>query len=113
MEEPLKRCPKCGQEKPATNDFFYKDGKSKDGFNCWCIQCHKDFKRNKKPKKDDSQFLEKKKFKTKEIVRSFKKPSPGLIDPITLATPEEIVKALRRGTAIEIMDMIRNGFEIQ
>lgn len=44
MDTPIKRCTKCGQEKPATLDYFpkRKPPKSKDGLDCWCLGCHKE-----------------------------------------------------------------------
>lgn len=40
---PLKKCSRCGQKKPAHNDFFSKNKTSKDGFYSICKCC-----RNKK-----------------------------------------------------------------
>lgn len=40
---PLKKCSKCGQLKPANNNFFSKNKTSKDGFYSICKKC-----RNKK-----------------------------------------------------------------
>ena len=40
---PLKKCSRCGQQKPAHNDFFSKNKTSKDGFYSICKCC-----RNKK-----------------------------------------------------------------
>lgn len=40
---PMKKCSKCGQEKPAHNDFFSKNKTSKDHFYSICKRC-----RNKK-----------------------------------------------------------------
>jgi recombinational DNA repair protein (RecF pathway) len=35
----LRKCTSCGQEKPATTEYFYK--KSNGGLNAWCIECFK------------------------------------------------------------------------
>ena len=36
---PLKRCLKCGQELPATTDYFYRRAEAKDGLNTRCKAC--------------------------------------------------------------------------
>ena len=35
----LKRCPRCGEFKPATLEYFYKGAKWKDGFKPYCKKC--------------------------------------------------------------------------
>ena len=35
----MKRCRKCGEEKPATAEFFYKDTRRKDGLKSCCKPC--------------------------------------------------------------------------
>lgn len=37
----LKRCPRCGEHKPATLDNFTRDKKTRDGLSCWCKLCMK------------------------------------------------------------------------
>lgn len=37
----LKTCKKCGSEKPATNEHFYKDKTKKDGFHVHCRDCQR------------------------------------------------------------------------
>jgi hypothetical protein len=37
----MKKCSKCGEEKPATPEFFYRHKSSKYGLSCWCKECHK------------------------------------------------------------------------
>lgn len=37
--EPTKRCTKCGEEKPATNEYFARAPRRKDGLECWCKSC--------------------------------------------------------------------------
>lgn len=45
MIVPRKRCSKCGEEKPATPEYFHK-GKSKaDGLHVWCKECALTYKR--------------------------------------------------------------------
>lgn len=38
---PLKRCTKCGEEKPATSDYFIKDSSKRDGLYSSCRLCYK------------------------------------------------------------------------
>lgn len=40
-KETLKRCGKCEQEKPATEEFFYSCPRAKDGFEGTCRECRK------------------------------------------------------------------------
>ncbi len=35
----LKRCTKCGEEKPATTEFFHRDKRMKDGLRTMCKVC--------------------------------------------------------------------------
>ncbi len=39
-----RRCRKCGEEKPATREWFYRNDATHDGCQSWCIAC---FKRRK------------------------------------------------------------------
>ena len=46
---PLKRCPMCPEDNqwhPATAEFFYRNMKSRDGFNTPCKRCQKDGKKH-------------------------------------------------------------------
>lgn len=36
---PLKRCPKCGEEKPATLEYFQRNKQAKSGLSCYCKPC--------------------------------------------------------------------------
>lgn len=38
---PLKHCPKCGNEYPATIEYFHRSVKSSDGLRSCCKQCRK------------------------------------------------------------------------
>lgn len=38
---PLKKCSKCGQEKPFTPEYFHRDTRNKSGLRCTCVECHK------------------------------------------------------------------------
>lgn len=37
----LKRCPKCGQKKPKTPKYFYRNKSKKDGFHSHCKDCER------------------------------------------------------------------------
>lgn len=39
---PLKHCPKCDQDKPATAEYFARNKNRIDGFQCWCKMCRKE-----------------------------------------------------------------------
>lgn len=39
MDTPLKKCSKCGEEKPATLEYFSKDGNKKTGLRASCKVC--------------------------------------------------------------------------
>lgn len=36
----LKRCPQCGREKPLCCEFFCANKRTKDGYACYCKECH-------------------------------------------------------------------------
>ncbi len=38
---PLKRCSQCGQEFPATTEYFTRDRGNKDGLRPWCKTCYR------------------------------------------------------------------------
>jgi 5-methylcytosine-specific restriction endonuclease McrA len=40
MESEIKKCIKCGDEKPATSEFWYRHKGTKDGFHAWCKSCN-------------------------------------------------------------------------
>lgn len=41
-DNPLKRCTKCGEEKPATPEFFYLEKRTKDGLYSICKVCRRE-----------------------------------------------------------------------
>jgi hypothetical protein len=36
---PSRRCPKCGEVKPLTVDYWHKNRRNADGFDSWCKMC--------------------------------------------------------------------------
>ena len=67
-----KICTKCGQELPATSEYFYKDKTHKDGLVSFCKNCkeqyHKQYRQENKEKKSeyDKQYCQINKDKVKE-----------------------------------------------
>lgn len=61
----LKRCPKCGIEKPATLEYFYHNKQKKSGLACYCKECsrprkHEWFEANKERAREyDREYREK------------------------------------------------------
>ena len=35
----MKICTKCREAKPATSEYFWRQGGRNDGWNCWCKEC--------------------------------------------------------------------------
>lgn len=52
VPEGYKRCPQCGENKPATTEYFYPREKSKDGLYSWCRPCDRKKKKDRKPRFD-------------------------------------------------------------
>lgn len=116
MEEKMKTCTKCNKELPATNEYFSKNKATKDGLEHWCKNCRR--------KKQADYRAEKAKMESMSSVRKLPRKGPvarGLLgipivegkakaDPITTASPEEIIKALRKGVAREIIQTIQERF---
>lgn len=48
---PHKRCTKCKQEFPATNEFFHKNSSVRDGLRPDCKSCVREFQRNSEQKR--------------------------------------------------------------
>lgn len=47
-----KRCPKCGQDKPADREHFYNDSRSKTGLSSWCKNCQNQATKRSKKKQE-------------------------------------------------------------
>ena len=67
---PLKKCTKCGEEKPATKEFFWKNPRSKDGLQYKCKQCE-----TKRVTEYDKRNPEKKRQRNKNVNRTKRKSS--------------------------------------
>jgi hypothetical protein len=101
--EKTKVCKKCGKELAATNEFFSKNASINDGLDRWCKKC------KAKAQKDQRD----KKLETPKRIRRFTKTvsaTPSQ-EPLTTASPEAILAALRKGMAREIIQLIEERFQ--
>jgi hypothetical protein len=44
--ELLTRCTRCGNEKPATTQFFPKNKRKKNGLDSWCKPCRSEYRKS-------------------------------------------------------------------
>lgn len=107
MEEKItKICIKCKKELPATNEYFSKNKAAKDGFEYQCKDCRRKRQADYRAKKAKSEGG--------RSVRKLPKLRSPVIDPITRASPDEILIALRNGirreTAKEIFESLGQAF---
>jgi len=82
----IKKCSKCGQEKPVS--AFYKSAKAKDGLQSYCRECQSNNKSTpRKVKKAGG-----------GVVRVDKRPASIEGNPLSGFTPRELMRELyRRG----------------
>jgi len=105
-----KRCTKCGGEKLLGE--FSKNRSTPDGLERWCKDCkgkqQQDYRDKHKGggngKKGLPRKYRRKTENTKDINRSVRK------EPLTTASPEAIIAALRKGVAREIIQIIEERF---
>ncbi|MCP4922563.1 MAG: hypothetical protein GY915_00830, partial [bacterium] len=64
-----KKCSTCGVEKPATPEFFTRDGSRKDGLYLQCKGCRKLYRENNKEKEKERHKLYRENNKEKEKER--------------------------------------------
>jgi len=118
METEKKTCIKCGKEFLKTEDYFSKNPKTKDGFENQCKSCrNKYFKDYRKKKKNQLPLLPdhppeklKKQRKYTILPASHKTRARVALLPLTMASPEAILAALRKGVAREIIALIEKRF---
>ena len=119
MESIPKRCSKCLRDLPI--ESFHKNKTTNDGLERWCKDCKKkasqDYRSKKAPASRGRSHLRAGRRRTKTLrVRDrsgseTKVRAPAKAFPtVTRATPEQIIAGLRRGLAIEIIDMIQEKF---
>lgn len=105
-----KTCIKCLKKLPKTEEFFRKNSNTKDGFEGQCKKCRQkyfeDYRAGKrvrsKPNKPAGDSEPKRKY-----VRQANPMAPA---PVISASPAEIVIALRKGMAAEIVAMINEKY---
>ena len=67
----LKRCTKCGENKPNTNEYFAYNNKSKGKLKAWCKVCDKNYREHNKDKLKE--YYENNKDKIKEYMKEYNK----------------------------------------
>ena len=107
MEE-KKKCTKCEREL-SINDF-YKNRAAPDGLEYWCKDCKRDRMAKYHRKKTTGNNGRKHKTEKAGAVARPTAISKSVKEPLTTATPVEIVAALRAGVAREIIGLIQEKF---
>lgn len=84
MDTPQKFCPKCGEWKPATNEFFAYHKLKRDGFNANCKECNRRYKLKNKEKisKWGRSYYERKRDEIKQKVRNWRQVNRERIRPL-------------------------------
>ena len=100
MDEQKRRCPKCKKDFPLTAEYFHRNG---EDFVYYCKPCRSEMQKGYKLKEKIDSPPAKKKHRA--VISS-----APLKPMITTATPEEIISALRKGVAEEIIQMVRGRF---
>jgi len=126
MEE-KKTCFKCGKEFPRTEEYFSKNSGTNGGFEGQCKQCRKkyfrDYRAGRKIRAGSGKAPSNKDTATKRPYHRLpaqRALQPGGRDlkkieasePLTKATPAEILIALRKGMAAEIVAMIKEKYNL-
>lgn len=115
MEE-TKTCIKCHKEFPKTEEYFRKNSNTVDGFEGQCKKCRqkyfKDYRAGKRVREGASKGQTEKDQVSKRLYhrRDLKKNEPS--EPLIKATPAEILIALRKGMAAEIVAMIKEKYDL-
>ncbi len=112
MEIEKKTCSKCLKELPMTAEFFNKNANKKDGLEGKCKNCRKkyfeDYRAGKRIRGESKKVPAPREPKPKKII----KPKTGTDGSLTKATPAEILIALRKGMAAEIVAMINEKYDL-
>ena len=109
-----KTCIRCGDKFLPTNKFFSKNKATPDGLERWCKPCKKAAQagyrlKKRKENKPDGRFLSIKKKTIPNLPLVVKKPQ---VDRLTGASPGEIVIALRKSIASEIIANIQKEYDL-
>lgn len=118
MEKGKKTCIKCGGEFPETEDYFRKSSANKDGFEGQCKSCRKKYFDDYRKKKKNELSLppdhppQKLKKQRKHMILPARRKIRARVaqSPLTTASPGAILAALRKGMAIEIINIIEEKF---
>jgi hypothetical protein len=108
MEEGKKNCTRCGNEFLLTD--FSKNITSKDGLEYWCKKCKSSRQRQYREKKIKSCAAPKRAYRRRTTFRDVV-VSRRQKEPLTTASPEAIIAALRKGVAKEIIQLIEERFQ--
>ncbi len=119
MEE-KKTCIKCGKELPRTEEYFSKNARREDGFEGQCKTCRKKYfadycagKRVRKgAKKAEKKAAGKKDTGPKIMDHRYGPKKVESSELLTKASPAEILIALRKGMAAEIVAMIEEKYDL-
>lgn len=92
--ENKKKCPKCGQEKPATEEFFGKNKSASDGLNYWCKICKSEYQKAEYKKDHKSKSKKGRDFKAeykhrKNLKEKEPPPISQISDTILLEMPSK------------------------
>jgi DNA-directed RNA polymerase subunit RPC12/RpoP len=111
--EPKKKCPRCGEEKPATKEFFGGNRSATDGLNYWCKDCKSKYQAGKYKKDHGGSPKKARDFKGEykhRKIREKKDVSPVHQASDTILLDQQILKAIKRSVAKEIMGIIEERF---
>lgn len=109
METTMKICSSCKKPLDRTSENFNKNASAPDGFDYYCKKCKNEKQRTRY---DAAEKPEKPKAKIARRKRSVTKPIGSVAEPLNFASPTEIVNALSKGVAREIITLIEHKFGI-
>ena len=103
-----RKCRKCQKEYPLTAEYFHRMG---DDFVYYCKPCRSEMQKGYKRKSKVSSVVPVPN-KNRRIVKTriVKRPVDPPQNLVTRATPEQIITALRKGVAEEIIQAVRERF---
>jgi 5-methylcytosine-specific restriction endonuclease McrA len=109
---PSKICKKCGQEFPATLEFFHADKTGKYGLRARCKPCHSEYQRNyrqanpEKKAKWSRDWQQANKAKLAEYLRGYRQANRDKIAKYRQENPEKnrINKSRRRARKLALPD---------
>lgn len=110
MDTGEKTCIKCEKPFPKTEEYFRKNSSTKDGFEGQCKKCRQkyfeDYRAGKRVRSKKDKPAANPGPKRKYV----RQPNPVAPAPVISASPAEIVIALRKGMAAEIVAMINERY---